>query len=91
MIRRGGDPNIGPRLPGLLRQCGFDEVGVAAAQPINTQGELINPVTMENTSARSRRMGCAHMREMRVEFAGSADYRAGAQLALSARPLWKAG
>lgn len=50
VIRRNGDPNIGPRLPGLLKQCGFNDIGVAVAQPIGMQGEakLLNPLTMEN-------------------------------------------
>jgi len=48
--RRGGDPNIGPRLPGLLKQCGLEEVGVAVVQPVGLQGEvkLLNPLTMQN-------------------------------------------
>jgi predicted O-methyltransferase YrrM len=48
--RRGGDPNIGPRLPGLLRECGFDNVEVSVVQPTALIGEpkLLNPLTMEN-------------------------------------------
>src|SRR5437870_4636817 len=48
--RRGGDPNIGPRLPLLLKRCGFEHVGVSIVQPVGTEGEakLINPITMEN-------------------------------------------
>jgi SAM-dependent methyltransferase len=48
--RRGGDPNIGPRLPLLLRSCGLEDVEVSVVQPIGTAGEvkLINPLTMEN-------------------------------------------
>jgi hypothetical protein len=48
--RRGGDPNIGPRLPLLLKEGGFEEVGVCTVQPIGIQGEvkLLNPITMEN-------------------------------------------
>lgn len=48
--RRGGDPNIGPRLPLLLRDGGFENVEVSIVQPIGTQGEvkLMNPITMEN-------------------------------------------
>ena len=48
--RRGGDPNIGPQLPQLLRRCGFEHVGVSIVQPVGTEGEakLINPITMEN-------------------------------------------
>ncbi|HZN12593.1 MAG TPA: methyltransferase domain-containing protein [Blastocatellia bacterium] len=48
--KRGGDPDIGPRLPSLLAEGGFDEVGVAVVQPVGTQGEvkLISPITMES-------------------------------------------
>lgn len=50
VTRRGGDPNIGPRLPFLLRECGFVDVGVSIVQPVAMTGEtkLINPLTMEN-------------------------------------------
>jgi 2-polyprenyl-3-methyl-5-hydroxy-6-metoxy-1,4-benzoquinol methylase len=37
VAQRGGDPNIGPRLPQLLKQGGFEDVGVAIAQPIATR------------------------------------------------------
>jgi SAM-dependent methyltransferase len=48
--RRGGDPNIGPRLPFLLRDGGFEKIGVSAVQPLGLRGEvkLIAPLTMEN-------------------------------------------
>jgi SAM-dependent methyltransferase len=48
--RRGGDPNIGPRLPGLLERCGFRDVEMAAVQPLATRGDvkLISAVTMQN-------------------------------------------
>jgi SAM-dependent methyltransferase len=48
--RRGGDPDIGPRLPGLLLAAGLEAMGVSVAQPVALQGEtkLLNPVTMEN-------------------------------------------
>jgi SAM-dependent methyltransferase len=50
VAQRGGDPNIGPRLPVLLKRGGFEEVGVGIVQPVGTEGEakLINPLTMEN-------------------------------------------
>ena len=32
--RRGGDPNIGPRLPGLLKRGGFTAVRMHVVQPI---------------------------------------------------------
>jgi len=48
--RRGGDPNIGPRLPALLQQAGFDVMGVSVAQPVAMVGpaKLLNALTMEN-------------------------------------------
>ncbi len=47
---RGGDPDIGPRLPILLADGGFEAVDLAVVQPIGTRGEvkLLNPLTMEN-------------------------------------------
>lgn len=47
---RGGDPDIGPRLPLLLRGRGFTNIGVAVAQPVACEGEakLLNALTMEN-------------------------------------------
>jgi ubiquinone/menaquinone biosynthesis C-methylase UbiE len=50
--RRGGDANIGPRLPALLAESGFQNVQMSVSQPVGTEGEvkLINPLTMENIS-----------------------------------------
>ena len=47
---RGGDPDIGPRLPLLLKGRGFTHVGVNVVQPVACEGEvkLINALTMEN-------------------------------------------
>jgi ubiquinone/menaquinone biosynthesis C-methylase UbiE len=48
--RKGADANIGPRLPGLLSEAGFEKVQVSVVQPAGTEGEvkLITPLTMEN-------------------------------------------
>src|SRR5262245_48174158 len=48
--RRGGDPHIGPRVPGLLVDAGFDGVAMHVVQPAGISGEvkLLNAVTMEN-------------------------------------------
>lgn len=47
---RGGDPDIGPRLPSLLSECGLKDVAVSVVQPMGLSGEakLLNPITMEN-------------------------------------------
>ena len=48
--KRGGDPNIGSRLPQLLKHGGFVDVSVNIVQPMALEGEtkLITPLTMEN-------------------------------------------
>jgi SAM-dependent methyltransferase len=50
VLRRGGDPNIGPRLPFLLTDGGFEKVDMTLVQPIGTKGEvkLLNAITLEN-------------------------------------------
>ena len=47
--KRGGDPNIGPRLPLLLKDAGFQNVDVMVVQPMGLEGEvkLLGPMTME--------------------------------------------
>ncbi|HYG25474.1 MAG TPA: methyltransferase domain-containing protein, partial [Caulobacteraceae bacterium] len=49
VARRGGDPNIGPKLPGMLRQAGAEEIRVNVVQPTHMEGEgkLMAAVTME--------------------------------------------
>jgi SAM-dependent methyltransferase len=46
---RGCDPNIGPRLPGLLRDAGLGDIAMNVVQPAGFSGEvkLIAPITME--------------------------------------------
>jgi ubiquinone/menaquinone biosynthesis C-methylase UbiE len=48
--RRGVDPNIGPRLPGLLAKAGFEAIQMNVVQPAAMSGEvkLMAPLTMEN-------------------------------------------
>lgn len=49
VTRRGGDPTIGPKLPGMLRQAGVDAVQINVVQPTHMAGEgkLMAAVTME--------------------------------------------
>ncbi len=51
--RRGADANIGPRLPALLEEAGFENVQMNVVHPSGTTGEvkLLNPITMENIAA----------------------------------------
>jgi ubiquinone/menaquinone biosynthesis C-methylase UbiE len=48
--KRGGDPDIGPRLPLLLKDGGFEKVDLNIVQPTGLEGEMkfVNPITMEN-------------------------------------------
>ena len=48
--RRGCDANIGPSLPGMLTDAGFQNVHMNVVQPAGTTGEvkLISPLTMQN-------------------------------------------
>jgi SAM-dependent methyltransferase len=49
--RKGGDANIGPRLPALLTEAGFENVQMNVVQPAGASfGEvkLLTPITMEN-------------------------------------------
>src|SRR5689334_10638941 len=47
--RRGGDPNIGPKLPGMLRTAGAEGVQVNVVQPahLGGDGKYITSITME--------------------------------------------
>ena len=48
--RRGGDPNIGPRLAGMFSDVGLRDITVSVVQPMGLTGDakLMNPITMEN-------------------------------------------
>jgi ubiquinone/menaquinone biosynthesis C-methylase UbiE len=50
--RRGGDPNIGPKLPVMLRRAGVQNVEFNVIQPAHTHGEgkLMAPLTMSRIS-----------------------------------------
>jgi SAM-dependent methyltransferase len=50
--RTGGDPNIGPKLPALLRRAGIQGVEFNVIQPAHIQGEgkLMAPITMSRIS-----------------------------------------
>ena len=50
--RRGGDPNIGPKLPAMLRRAGIQAVELNVIQPahIHGEGKLMAPITMSRIS-----------------------------------------
>jgi hypothetical protein len=50
--RRGGDPDIGPKLPAMLRRAGIQAVELNVIQPVHIHGEgkLMAPITMSRIS-----------------------------------------
>jgi ubiquinone/menaquinone biosynthesis C-methylase UbiE len=50
--RRGGDANIGPKLPAMLRRAGIEGVELNVVQPahIHGEGKLMAPLTMSRIS-----------------------------------------
>lgn len=78
---RGGDPDIGPRLPILLADGGLEAVDLAVVQPMGTHGDvkLMNPLTMENIADAVLRDGLASREEIdaivRELYAFAADPR----------------
>lgn len=50
--RRGGDSNIGPKLPAMLSRAGIQAVEINVIQPVHTRGEgkLMAPLTMSRIS-----------------------------------------
>ena len=48
--RRGGDPEIGPKLPGLARRVGLDDVQLRVSQPVFMDGpaKRIHQTTLDN-------------------------------------------
>ena len=50
--RRGGDPDIGPKLPGMFRTAAIQAVELNVIQPVHIRGEgkLMAPITMSRIS-----------------------------------------
>ena len=50
--QRGGDPDIGPKLPGMFRRAGIQavELNVIQLVPIRGEGKLMAPITMSRIS-----------------------------------------
>jgi SAM-dependent methyltransferase len=74
--RRGGDPHIGPRLPALLLESGFDLVQMHVVQPAGIEGEvkLVNPLTMENIADSVIAEGLASQAEVDGIIAGLYEF-----------------
>jgi SAM-dependent methyltransferase len=64
--RKGGDPEIGPRLPGLLEAAGLHEVGVNLVQPVLRRGpgkELMS-LTLQRIAAAATAEGLVSVGEV---------------------------
>ena len=50
--RRGGDANVGPKLPAILRKAGVHQIQLNVIQPahIKSEGKLMAPLTMSRIS-----------------------------------------
>ncbi|MBS0273879.1 MAG: methyltransferase domain-containing protein [Proteobacteria bacterium] len=74
--RRGGDANIGPRLPGLALAAGFSNVGMNVVQRAGHEGEvkLITPITMQNIAPAVLRAGLANEAEINAIVQELYDY-----------------
>lgn len=66
MRRKGADPNIGPKLPEILRIAGLKNVQVSLAQPTSLDPVLkaIAPSTFENTADAISEEGLASQEEI---------------------------
>ena len=64
--RRAVDPNIGPRLPGLLAKAGFEKIQINVVQNAAMSGEvkLMAPLTMENIADAVLAAGLASRAEL---------------------------
>lgn len=64
--RAEGNPNIGPHLPGMLLDLGFEKVQMNVVQPAGLEGEvkLVSPLTMENIADTVLEAGLASQGEV---------------------------
>jgi SAM-dependent methyltransferase len=67
VCRKGGDANIGPRLPGLVASAGFSDIRMNVIHPAGVEGEvkLMTPVTMENIAGAVVSAGLASQNEVK--------------------------
>lgn len=70
--QRGGDPNIGPRLPGMLRKAGVEGVQVNVVQPTHLEGDgkFIASITMQRIAGSIVAEGLATEEEVEQVISG---------------------
>ena len=76
--RRGGDADIGPRLPGMLHEAGLQDVAVSVVQPCGLSGDakVISPVTLERIADSVLAEGIADAEELGQVIAELYEYEA---------------
>jgi ubiquinone/menaquinone biosynthesis C-methylase UbiE len=83
---RGGDANIGPRLPALLRTAGFEHIQMNAVMPAGIDGEvkLLAPITLENIAEAVAAEGLATEVELKRLIAELHDFASHSESVVSA-------
>jgi hypothetical protein len=76
--RKGGDPDIGFKLPSLLRQAGFRSIAIGVVQPLHLDGEhkRLVLVTLENIREAVLAEGLAGAGDFESTVAGLAAFTA---------------
>jgi 2-polyprenyl-3-methyl-5-hydroxy-6-metoxy-1,4-benzoquinol methylase len=83
--RKGGDPNIGPKLPGMLRQARLDDVQVEVVQPTHLDAErkMTASITMQRIASSVIAEGLASEEEIGEIIKGLNDAAADPELLMS--------
>ncbi len=83
--RRGGDPNIGPKLPGMLGKAGVKEIQVHVVQPTHIEGDgkLMASITMARVADSVIAEGLASETEVEQIIAGLNDAAADSEYVMS--------
>ena len=74
--QRGGDPAIGPKLPGMLRRAGVDDLRVRVLQPVFMTGDAkrIHQITLVNVADALTAAGMATTEDIAALGAGLSAY-----------------
>jgi SAM-dependent methyltransferase len=82
---RGGDPNIGPKLPAMLRNAGVQGIELNVVQPahIDGEGKLMAPITMSRISDALIGDGLATRDEVQQILAGLNEAAADSETVMS--------
>ena len=83
--RKGGDPNIGPKLPGMLRKAGAEGVQINVVQPAHLEGDgkFMASITMERISGSLVSEGLATEAEVEQVIAGLNEAAADTETVMS--------